>query len=356
MLKMKQSLGVTRCVGWAWTANLALAAIAPAATSLTNSLTGFTGDSTQAATQAALATAGFEFSSTDGLDVDFTADPTVTFDASGATFGTLFAGDGGRNYMRTIDSYAFDSYVAEVTVVVDTLATDVVFFGMGSGDIALWGVPDFAGVPSVFLTPEGGDPLADPPVEGSVKSNAIDGIAGDWYGPPGCPAGDWCSAAAPDLLRANAGTHRLRMTFDAATKQWVGAVDIDYTGGPFVADVSTATYDLSLSFDDGEFVVAGWPTNPSKIYFGGDDGAIFKDFAVTVAGAGIPGDFDGDNDVDGADFLKWQRDDGSAAGLAAWEANYPTTQVVAASAVPEPATGLLLLLGVLGVCKMGRGL
>jgi hypothetical protein len=35
---------------------------------------------------------------------------------AGATFGRLFAGDGGRNYMRTIESYAFDSFVAEVTV------------------------------------------------------------------------------------------------------------------------------------------------------------------------------------------------------------------------------------------------
>src|SRR3972149_2783793 len=99
---------------------LALAATAPAASSLSNSLTGFTGDSTQAGTQAALATAGIEFASTAGLDLEVGNDPTVAFDANGATVGSLWAGDGGRNYMRTIESdYAFSSFVAEVTIVVD---------------------------------------------------------------------------------------------------------------------------------------------------------------------------------------------------------------------------------------------
>jgi len=242
-------------------------------------------------------------------------------------------------------------------VVVDTLGTDVIFFGMGSGSIGTWGVPDnFFEVASVFLSPEGGDPLAVPPTEGIVASLAQDGINGGWYGPaPACPAGDWCKAAAPSLLKSNAGTHRLRMTFDATTKEWVGSMDIDYAGGAFVADVTTATYDLTPNFDDGVFAFLGWPTLPSKIYFGGDDGATFKDFVVTVAGAGIPGDFDGDSDVDGADFLKWQRDDATPAGLANWQANYGAPLLAAAGAVPEPAAGLLLLMGALGFCGTRRG-
>jgi hypothetical protein len=64
----------------------------------------------------------------------------------------------------------------------------------------------------------------------------------------------------------------------------------------------------------------------------------------------LPGDFDGDNDVDGADFLKWQRGFGDTYDgndLAAWEANYGNVAppTATSTAVPEPATGILLVLG-----------
>ncbi len=54
-------------------------------------------------------------------------------------------------------------------------------------------------------------------------------------------------------------------------------------------------------------------------------------------------DFDGDGDVDGADFLKWQRDLGDATNLALWEADFGTTAAGAAAAVvPEPASWILV--------------
>ncbi len=57
---------------------------------------------------------------------------------------------------------------------------------------------------------------------------------------------------------------------------------------------------------------------------------------------GIPGDADGDNDVDGLDFLLIQRTDPSLIPI--WEANYGTVGLSASvSAVPEP--GALALLG-----------
>ena len=64
---------------------------------------------------------------------------------------------------------------------------------------------------------------------------------------------------------------------------------------------------------------------------------------------GIPGDFDMDNDVDGDDFLLWQRNPG-VGNLADWEANYGTqalqaAQTVASTAVPEPTGGLLAAVG-----------
>jgi len=54
------------------------------------------------------------------------------------------------------------------------------------------------------------------------------------------------------------------------------------------------------------------------------------------------GDFDNDGDVDGRDFLIWQRggspDPLSAGDLADWQANYGTGGLAAVAAVPEPQT------------------
>jgi hypothetical protein len=57
----------------------------------------------------------------------------------------------------------------------------------------------------------------------------------------------------------------------------------------------------------------------------------------------MPGDFDGDGDVDGRDFLVWQRSP-SVGNLSDWQANYGTEPLASANAVPEPAIGLLTAL------------
>ena len=62
-----------------------------------------------------------------------------------------------------------------------------------------------------------------------------------------------------------------------------------------------------------------------------------------------PGDFDADGDVDGRDFLKWQRGISptpfSQSDLTNWEANYGTVVPLSATsaAVPEPTTSALAL-------------
>ena len=60
----------------------------------------------------------------------------------------------------------------------------------------------------------------------------------------------------------------------------------------------------------------------------------------------ISGDFDSDGDVDGDDFLKWQREPGVGA-LSDWEANYGLVAQLVAAAVPEPNSLLLSFVGVL---------
>ncbi len=99
-------------------------------------------------------------------------------------------------------------------------------------------------------------------------------------------------------------------------------------------------------------------TNNSQaaFFFGGKiDEVAFWDSALTQENidwlqanslATLPvspeGDFDGDLDVDGADFLSWQRNSGGATDLGLWEGGFGTTSAEATvSAVPEPTTALL---------------
>ncbi len=67
--------------------------------------------------------------------------------------------------------------------------------------------------------------------------------------------------------------------------------------------------------------------------------------ANVAMNSGSGADFDNDGDVDGRDFLVWQRGDSttplSAADLAAWQSNYGTPFSAAVKVVPEPL-GIIL--------------
>ena len=93
-------------------------------------------------------------------------------------------------------------------------------------------------------------------------------------------------------------------------------------------------------------------------------GDMFNDFSLSLANgdtdlvltfqASILGDFDFDGDVDGADFLLWQRGGSpnllSQTDLADWEANYGTTSAVSSvTAVPEPTSAGLLIVALCGL-------
>jgi len=69
-------------------------------------------------------------------------------------------------------------------------------------------------------------------------------------------------------------------------------------------------------------------------------------YGLDISVPALPGDFDGDGDVDGADFLELQRGLGTiydADDLADWEAGYGFGTLAATSNVPEPTTFALAL-------------
>jgi hypothetical protein len=74
----------------------------------------------------------------------------------------------------------------------------------------------------------------------------------------------------------------------------------------------------------------------------GTDPTVLFTGTVNYVGSTSNGDFDNDGDVDGRDFLRWQRGGSpnplSAGDLAAWRANYGNGSLTAVAAVPEPSS------------------
>lgn len=80
-------------------------------------------------------------------------------------------------------------------------------------------------------------------------------------------------------------------------------------------------------------------------------GQFFEE--LPLAKLADPGDYDHDGDVDGRDFLVWQRDLGLG-NLADWQANYgiPVQPLESnMTAVPEPSTFLLILAAMVMLCS-----
>ncbi len=92
----------------------------------------------------------------------------------------------------------------------------------------------------------------------------------------------------------------------------------------------------------------------SKYDIGGNGFHAGPFLSGSISPSFVSGDFDYDGDVDGVDFLKWQRGESpyyplSATDLAAWEANFGTGAAAASVAVPEPSAILLCVMAAVGL-------
>ena len=195
------------------------------------------------------------------LSEDFTiAGIPASLEANGATvnitdnlgdlqFGGV--GNASRSYVRTVaGDYFSKDFVAEVTVTVPAAGSNSVlaFFGMGEG------TPDTGG---------SNEPI-NPGIHTRLHNDLNAGLlhASD----------NGVSTAFNTGGDPGSGTHRIRLTWDAAAQQARLQVDTDYIGGAFTADQDSGLIDGS----DNEFN----GTN-THIYFGGNENLIYDDFSVT---------------------------------------------------------------------------
>ena len=140
-----------------------------------------------------------------------------------------------------------------------------------------------------------------------------------------------------------------------------------YIDGVFDSTLALPAGGRTMGFAETWFgAIKRWPAEGHQ---GQLDDIRYYDEALSAAEIALivnpvldDGDFDGDGDVDGNDFLVWQRGFGTtydATDLAVWESNYGSVSLVAAAtgsaaAVPEPTSASLLILSLSALVLVGR--
>lgn len=135
-------------------------------------------------------------------------------------------------------------------------------------------------------------------------------------------------------------------------------LELDLDAFPFTPTSMLTLIDASPSQLLGQFGSVTFLGNTTAdVNYDFVNGDVFLDNFQSTGG--LAGDFDADGDVDGRDFLIWQRGGSptplSATDLAAWQSGYPGPLTALAS-IPEPGTGLLMLMAgaVLGLNSARR--
>jgi autotransporter-associated beta strand protein len=175
-------------------------------------------------------------------------------------------------------------------------------------------------------------------------------------------AGGSATTASTHIIKA--GTGELELTganiYTGNTTVEAGTLSINNAYLADLADVligSAGVFDLDFVGTDiiDSLYLSGTPQIPGT-YGSLASTADFKSafftgtgiLDVTTLGGPLPGDFDNDGDVDGRDFLAWQRGESptpfSATDLTAWQTAYNGGALVAATAaVPEPTSLVITL-------------
>jgi hypothetical protein len=223
-----------------------------------------------------------------------------------------FGRPAGEDVVFVFDTAAGDSVLGDIVYIGESPIRDTIVMtvNMATGEAVLQNQTPFS-----------------QEVEGYTITSALGSInTAQWntFESQGIDDGDWFATPASNANRLTELQDQGTTTFNVSTTYSVGDI---YSAG--------AARDLKF-----EFLLAGEKT--------------LREGVVAYL---LPGDFDGDSDVDGADLLRWQRGGSptpnSAADLATWRANFGVSVAasLATATVPEP-TGLVLS-ALLAACGVG---
>jgi hypothetical protein len=149
-----------------------------------------------------------------------------------------------------------------------------------------------------------------------------------------------------------------------------------YDPSETVPATEPATWDIEYSFSSNLIISQARLAYGASALGAIDEIRIGQTWADVTAPAvaAQPGDFDGDGDVDGADFVAWQTNFPKASGatlaegdadgdgdvdgadFVVWQTNFPFTPGGGASPIPEPGSIVLTIFGSLAIVASRRSL
>lgn len=212
-------------------------------------------------------------------------------------------------------------------------------------------------------------PPANPPHSQApyVKMGFLDGL--DIFGnnPISTPAGRWAFTVGADVpasfrlgVMSDGGDNGNFAPGEIFIQQFDGTTPI---GEPLGSGSLSGVYrdrmvdmhffDITGAQEGDQFVIGVMSGEGSF----GNSGIAGFSFDVLPDTPGDSADFNNDGTVDGRDFLVWQRGSSpnslSASDLELWQEQYGTG-ALAAVTVPEPASWILTLLTLAGICRARR--